>query len=296
MHFYDYEKNFLGITEPEFSKYEKSKFVIHPVPYEHTSSYLSGSDKGPEAILKASHFVEFYDEMLGTETYKKCGICTAAPLHFNNRVDAEAIQLIEHITDKFIADGKFVVSLGAEHTVTLGFVKSHLKKYKNLSVLQIDAHADLRFSYNDNLFSHASVMARVHELDVSLTQIGIRALSKPEAELSASSNKIHTFYAHDIRKNNNWMDAAINTLSDNVYLTIDADGFDPSIMPAVGTAEPGGLFWDETVEFLQRLIERKKVVGFDIVECAPMKGNIITEYTLAKLCYRIIGFLMNSKK
>ena len=139
-------------------------------------------------------------------------------------------------------------------------------------------------------------MARVHELDVPLTQIGIRALSKPEAELSTSSNKIHTFYAHDIRKNDNWMDAAINTLTENVYLTIDADGFDPSIMPAVGTAEPGGLFWNETMEFLQRLIERKKVVGFDIVECAPMEGNILSEYTLAKLCYRIIGFLVNSKK
>ncbi len=296
MHFYDYEKNFLGITEPEFSKYEKSKFIIHPVPYEHTSSYQSGSAKGPEAILKASHFVEFYDEMLQIESYKKCGICTAESLNFLNRVDQEAIELIEQITDKFIADGKFVVSLGAEHTVTLGFVKSHLKKYKNLSVLQIDAHADLRFSYNDNLYSHASVMARVHELDVPLTQVGIRALSKAEAELSSTSQRIHTYYAHDMRKNDHWMDSAINSLTENVYLTIDADGFDPSIMPAVGTAEPGGLFWDQTMEFLQRLIERKKVVGFDIVECAPMVGNVNSEYTLAKLCYRIIGFLVNSRK
>jgi len=294
MHFYDYEKNFLGITEPEFYKYDKAKFVIQSVPYEHTSSYLSGSDKGPAAILNASHFVEFYDEMLGMETYKQCGIATAEPMQFNGKVDADAIKLIEQATDQFIADGKFVVSLGAEHTVTYGFVKSHLKKNKNLSVLQIDAHADLRFSYHDNLYSHASVMARVHELDVPLTQIGIRALSKPEADLAASSNKIHTFYAHDIRKNDHWMDAAIDTLSDTVYLTIDADGFDPSIMPAVGTAEPGGLLWNETMEFLQRLIQRKKVVGFDIVECAPMEGNILSEYTLAKLCYRIIGLLVNS--
>lgn len=296
MHFYDYEKNFLGITEPEFYKYDNAKFVIQSVPYEHTSSYLSGSDKGPAAILNASHFVEFYDELLGIETYKQCGIATAEPLQFNGKVDADAIKLIAQATDQFIADGKFVISLGAEHTVTYGFVKSHLKKYKNLSVLQIDAHADLRFSYHENLYSHASVMARVHELDVPLTQIGIRALSKPEADLSAASNKIHTFYAHDIRKSQHWMDAAIDTLSDTVYLTIDADGFDPSIMPAVGTAEPNGLFWNETMEFLQRLIERKKVVGFDIVECAPMEGNILSEYTLAKLCYRIIGFIMNGKK
>lgn len=296
MHFYDYEKNFLGITEPEYSKYEKSKFVILPLPYEHTSSYVSGSHKGPEAILSASHFVEFYDETLQMETYKKCGISTAEPVHFLNRVDAEAISLIEQITDKFIQDGKVVVTLGAEHTITLGVVKSHLKRYQNLSLLQIDAHADLRFSYHDNLYSHASVMARIHELDVPLTQVGIRALSKAEAELSAGSKKIHTFYAHDIRKNNNWMDAAINTLSENVYLSIDADGFDPSVIPAVGTAEPGGLFWDETIEFLHRLIERKKVVGFDIVECAPLPGTVNSEYTLAKLCYRLIGFLVNSRK
>jgi len=295
-HFYDYEKNFLGITEPEFCKYEKSKFVIQSVPYEHTSSYVEGSANGPGAILKCSQFVEFYDEMLGMETYKKVGIATAEPMNFEGKVDAAAIKLIEEHTSYFINDNKIVCSLGAEHTVTLGFVKAHLKKYPKLSVLQIDAHADLRFSYHDNLYSHASVMARVHELDVPLTQIGIRALSTPEAELSANSNKIHTYYAHTIRKNENWMDAAIDTLSDTVYLTVDADGFDPSIMPAVGTAEPGGLFWDETMEFLRRLTERKHVVGFDIVECAPMEGTIISEYTLAKLAYRIMGFIHTGKK
>jgi agmatinase len=292
MQFYDYEKNFLGITETDLCRYSKSKFVIQSLPYEHTSSYVSGSAKGPEAILRASKFVEFYDEMLGMETYKQCGIATAHPLNFSHKVDAAAIAYIEEATDQFIKDGKFVVSLGAEHTVTLGLVKSHLKKYKNLSVLQIDAHADLRFSYNDNLYSHASVMARVHELDVPLTQVGIRALSKAEAELSASSNKIHTLYAHDIRNNPQWMESAISHLSDNVYITIDADGFDPAVVPAVGTAEPGGLFWQETIDFLQQVVSRKKVVGFDIVECAPAHDNVLSEYTLAKLCYRLIGLIV----
>ena len=295
MHFYDYEKNFLGITEPELCKYDKSKFVIQSLPYEHTSSYVAGSARGPEAIIGASHFVEFYDEMLQMETYKQCGIATAEPLKFDQKVDADAIALIEAATDQFIKDGKFVISLGAEHTVTFGLVKSHLKKNPGLSVLQIDAHADLRFSYHDNLYSHASVMARVHELEVPLVQIGIRALSKPEADLSASSNKIHTFYAHDIRTNSNWMEAALAKLTDTVYISIDADGFDPSIMPAVGTAEPGGLFWQETIEFLQMVIERKKVVGFDIVECAPADDNVLSEYTLAKLCYRLIGFLVKKQ-
>ncbi len=291
MRFYDYEKNFLGITEPDLYKYDKAKFVIQSAPYEYTSSYKLGSSQGPEAILKASHFVEFYDEMLGIETYKKVGIATMEPMNFHHKVDADAIDYIEAETEKHIKAGKFVVSLGAEHTVTLGFVKAHNKHYKNLCVVQIDAHADLRFSYHDNLFSHASVMARIHEQDVPLTQIGIRALSAPEAELSASTNKIHTFYAHNIRNNPHWMDDAINTLSENVYLTIDADGFDPAIMPAVGTAEPGGLFWDETMEFLRKLTERKNVVGFDIVECAPIEGSVLSEYSLAKLAYRLIGFV-----
>ena len=289
---YDFEKNFLGITEPQYCKYENSKFIIQSVPYEHTSSYLSGSNKGPSAILSASHFVEFYDELLRVETYKKCGIATLFPLDFRNLVNQDAIQLIEESTDQLIRDGKFVVSLGAEHTVTLGLVKSHLKKYKHLSVLQLDAHADLRFSYHDNLYSHASVMARIHELDVPLTQVGIRALSQPEAELSRSSNKIHTIYAHDMRRNWGWMDAAVSSLNEEVYITIDADGFDPSIVPAVGTAEPGGLLWDETIEFLQKVIERKKVIGFDIVECAPLNGDVQSEYLLAKLCYMLIGMIV----
>lgn len=284
--------NFLGIAEKELYSYEKSKYVIQQVPYEHTSSYLAGSDKGPKAIVDASQYVEFYDEELGIETLKKCGIATVAALKFGkNDVDEKAVALIENATSKLIADGKYVVSIGAEHTVTLGFVRAHAKKYKNLSVLQIDAHSDLRESYNDNIYSHASVMKRVHDDGHNIVQIGIRAQCIEEAQLIKKSKKITTFYAHDVRRNNKWMDQAIAALGDNVYLTIDADGFDPSIMPAVGTAEPRGLFWDETLTFLSKVIKAKKVVGFDVVECAPMKGTILSEYTLAKLIYRLIGYL-----
>ena len=206
-------------------------------------------------------------------------------------VDAKAVKLIENATATLIADGKYVVSIGAEHTVTLGFVRAHAKKYKNLSVLQIDAHSDLRESYNDNIYSHASVMKRVHDDGHNLVQIGIRAQCIEEAQLIKKSKKITTFYAHDVRRDNKWMDKAIAALGDHVYLTIDADGFDPSIMPAVGTAEPRGLYWDETLIFLHKVIKSKKVVGFDVVECAPMKGTILSEYTLAKLIYRLIGYL-----
>jgi agmatinase len=287
--------NFLGIEEKELCEYEKSKVVIQQVPYEHTSSYLQGSAKGPGAIIEASHFVEFYDEELDMETYRQCGIATLEEINFNKKVDADAIALIESATGKLIGDGKYVVSIGAEHSVTLGFVKAHAKKYKDLCVLQIDAHSDLRSSYHDNIYSHASVMARVHDLGIPLTQIGIRAQCKEEADLIKSSSNIHTFYAHVIRKNANWMNEAVATLSENVYLTIDADGFDPAVIPAVGTAEPNGLFWVETLSFLRTVFEKKNVIGFDVVECAPVAGQILSEYTLAKLIYRLIGYRMKKK-
>ena len=284
------EEAFLAIPESSLCDYKNSKFVIQQVPYEHTSSYLEGSAKGPAAIVSASHFVEFYDEELDTETYKKCGIATLEAIDFKDKVDADAIDLIEQETKQLIQDGKYVVSLGAEHTVTLGFVKAHAAKYPDLTVLQIDAHSDLRSTYHDNPYSHASVMARIHDLDIRLVQIGIRAQCKEESDLIKSANNIHTFYAHHIRKNVNWMTDAISKMSDHVYLTIDADGFDPAVIPAVGTAEPNGLFWVETLEFLRRVFKEKKVVGFDVVECAPMEGSILSEYTLAKLVYRLIGY------
>lgn len=281
---------FLAIPEPELASYEKAKFVIQQIPYEHTSSYLSGSNKGPAAMIAASHFVEFYDEELETESYRKAGIATLQALDFANVFDADAIALIEKQTDQLLQDDKFVVSLGAEHSITYGFVKSHARKYHDLSVLQIDAHSDLRQSYHGNPYSHASVMARVNDMKLPIVQIGIRAQCREEAELIRSSDTIHTFYAHKIRTNPNWMRDAINKLSSNVYLTIDADGFDPSIMPAVGTAEPNGLFWSETLEFLREVFRTRNVVGFDVVECAPMEGSILSEYTLAKLVYRLIGY------
>ncbi len=286
------EFNFLGITEPELCSYATSKFVIQSAPYEHTSSYIAGSDKGPAAIIEASHYVEFYDELIGAETYKKCGIATLPAIDFTNKVNEAAVDLIEAETTKLLNDNKFVVSFGAEHTVSLGFVKAHLKKYPNLSVLQLDAHSDLRQSYNNNPYSHASVMARVHDLDVNLAQLGIRAQCIEEAQLIQSSPRIETVYAHQLTEPN-WQERLLNHLTDTVYITIDADGFDPSIMPAVGTAEPGGLQWFETLAFLQKVCATKKVIGFDIVECAPIEGSILSEFTLAKLAYRLMGFINN---
>lgn len=291
----DAESNFLGIEDQELCSYETSRYVIQSAPYEHTSSYLQGSSKGPAAMIDASHFVEFYDEELDQETFRLGGIATLEPIDFTGKVDGDAIAEIEKATDRLLADNKFVISFGAEHTVTLGFVKSHLKKYPGLSVLQLDAHSDLRMSYQDNIYSHASVMARVHELGVNLVQIGIRAQCKEEADLITSTVNIHTFYAHQIRRNPGWMEEAVAALSNDVYLTIDADGFDPSVIPCVGTAEPNGLFWNETIEFIKMVIKRKNVIGFDIVEVAPQEGQTLSEYSLAKLAYRIIGLIARKK-
>lgn len=289
------EDNFLGISEPEYSDYKHARFVIQPVPYEHTSSYISGSAKGPAAIIEASHFVEFYDEELDMESYRHGGIATIKAISFGKKVDAEAIDLIEKNTHQLITDGKFVISIGAEHTVTLGFVKAHAKEHSRFSVLQIDAHSDLRQAYQGNLYSHASVMARVHDLKIPLTQIGIRAQCKEEAELIKSSSAIHTFYAHQIRTRPDWMQEAISTLENKVYLTIDADGFDPSVIPAVGTAEPRGLYWEETLSFLKQVIMTKQVIGIDVVEIAPVPDNTLSEYTCAKLIYRLIGYLIQKE-
>ncbi|HNQ13271.1 MAG TPA: agmatinase [Bacteroidia bacterium] len=287
----DSENNFLAISEPELCSLEQSRFVIQQVPYEYTSSYHSGSALGPQAIVDASHYVEFYDEVLDKETYKSCGICTLAPIEFGDRVDAAAIDLIEEHTVQLLNLNKTVVSFGAEHTVTLGFVKAYQKKFPDLCVLQIDAHSDLRLEYHGNPYSHASVMARVHDLNIPITQVGIRAQCKQESDLIQSSDRIHTFYAHEVVGKENWIEKVVNTLGDNVYITIDADGFDPSVVPNVGTAEPGGLSWYEVVDLMEAVCQKRNVIGFDIVEVAPIKENTLSEFTLAKLAYRIMGFI-----
>lgn len=290
MKYFNHKKNFLAINDENFYSYQNSKYVIQSAPYEYTSSYVKGSNKGPEAIINASQFVELYDEELDQESYLKGGICTLEPMKFKDKVNEKAVKLIEKETTKILADSKFPITLGSEHTITLGVVKALKNYHSDFCVLQLDAHSDLRMEYHGNPYSHASVMARVHELGISLTQIGIRAQCIEEAELIKNNSNIHTFYAHQVRNNPNWATEALKTLSNNVYISIDADGFDPSIVPAVGTAEPNGLLWQESLDFLRKVFETKNVIGFDVVEIAPVKHNILTEYTMAKLVYKLIGF------
>ncbi len=289
------EEGFLAIPEVELSTFENAKVVIQQIPYEYTSSYLAGSDKGPAAMVSASHYVEFYDEELDQETYKSVGIATLPELDFTNIHDEEAMVLIANQTRALLNEDKFVISLGAEHTVTNGFVRAFKEKYPSISILQIDAHSDLRQEYNNNPYSHASVMARVHDMGVNIVQVGIRAQCKEESELIKTSPLINTWYAHQLDSQGKWINDCIDKLGDVVYVTIDADGFDPSVAPAVGTAEPGGLTWNQGLALLRALSEKRKIVGFDIVEIAPRENDILTEFTMAKLCYKFLGYIVKNK-
>ncbi|MBO6516543.1 MAG: agmatinase, partial [Bacteroidia bacterium] len=289
MKFYDSAHNFLGIEEVEHYQYDSSKVVLQLLPYEHTSSYLEGSNKGPSALLQASHYVELYDEELQQETYSKLGIATQEVTDFGQNVDWDAVRLIEAQTNAHLTNKKFVMSFGAEHTVTLGLFRAFQKHYNDVSILQIDAHSDLRHSYEGNELSHACVMARIHETGARMSQVGIRAQCKEEAELIKNSEQIQTLYAHEIQGKSDYIESVLEHLSDTVYITVDADGFDPSIVPAVGTPEPGGLLYYDVLELLRQVCSTKRIVGFDIVECAPIEGQIQSEYLLSKLAYKILG-------
>lgn len=289
-------ENFLGIHEPDLYKYKPSKCVIQQLPYEHTSSYKQGSAKGPQAVLANSHYVEYYDPEIDTEAYKHCGIAALREVAFDGRVDEEAMQLIYTETKKHLNSDKFLVSLGAEHTVTYGIFKAFQEQWKDIGILQLDAHSDLRMEYDGNQWSHASVMARINELNPEIFQVGIRAQCMEEAELIKSSKNIHTWYAHQIWDNNQWMDELVNQLPKNLYITIDTDGFDPSICPSVGTAEPGGLQWYPTLNLLKKVFNKCEVRGFDIVELNPRSEDDVTAYTMAQLCYKLIGYKLRIVK
>lgn len=282
--------NFLGIPQP-FSSYQKSRFVILPVPYEQTTTYKAGTKEGPQAIITASKQVELFDEELKTEAYK-AGIHTTEELDPTSKGPEEMIERIYRLSRELLKDGKVIVTLGGEHTISVGMIKAYKEKYKNLSVLQLDAHADLRQSFQGSKFSHACTMRRVREFAPAV-QVGIRNLSLEEHNW-VKKNKIHLFYARE--KDKNSVDKIIDSLSDNVYLTFDLDFLDPSIMPSVGTPEPGGFLWYETLDFLKTLSQRKKIVGFDIVELCPQPGNIAPDFLAAKLIYKLIGYIITENE
>ncbi|MBC8456936.1 MAG: agmatinase [Deltaproteobacteria bacterium] len=291
------KENFLGLDN-EWADIARAKVVILPTPYEFTSSYGKGSENAPQAILSASQYVELYDEELDGEPYKWTdGIATLCPMRFDeNWKDATSIHAIAKHVQSLLDVGKFVVTLGGEHTIAVGTVKAHSARYKDLSVLQLDAHADLRQQYQGNPYSHASTMARIYAFNKNIVQVGIRSLCVEEKDF-IEQNGIETFYAHKMKNYNSgaltWYDAVINRLNELVYLTLDCDYFDPSVIPSLGTPEPGGFGWDETLRFFKNLTESRKIVGFDVSEISPIPGFVYPEFTIAKLIYKLIGYIFS---
>ncbi len=293
------KENFLGIEEPEYYSLAEAKVAVLPVPYEHTVSYGQGTRNGPRALLDASRYVEFYDEETKREVFRELGIATLEPIECDNRGDEEVLEHIYKTVRELIRLNKFVVMVGGEHTITQAAVAAYAEQYSDLSILHFDAHSDLRNEYQGSKFSHASVMARVCEFidPHRLVQVGIRAQCIEESEFIEHKGII-TLYAHEIRGGKYtkllkyWEDYPIEKLTDHVYVTFDVDAFDPSIMPATGTPEPNGLLWPETVALLRKLGRRKKVIGCDVVELAPVAGLHHADLTAAKLVSKMINYFV----
>lgn len=281
--------NFCEIPE-SYSNYSYSKVVVLPFPYEKTTCYVKGTENGPDAIIKASTEVELYDEEFGN--IFEIGICTLKPLKLKEKPELMAGIVYKNIKELLNHD-KFIATIGGEHSITSGIVKAFKDKFKDLSVLQIDAHADLREDYEGSKHSHACAMKRVLEI-CPVVPVGIRSLSFEEAEF-VKENNYKIFWAKDIVYNDEWFDEAISRLSRNVYITFDLDGLDPSIMPSVGTPEPGGLSYYQALRFLKKVCEKRNVVGFDVVELCPNKNQVSSDFTAARIIYKLIGYKFTRK-
>jgi len=275
---------FGGISK-EFSNYSTSRIAVLPIPFDRTSSWIKGSSKGPSAVIKASANMEMYDIATGTNVAER-GIYTSPPVVA--KTPGELVDRTYKLAKGLLDDGKFVVGLGGEHSVSVGLVKAHAEKFSELSVLQLDAHLDLRDEYMGSKLNHACVMARVNELVDNIVQVGIRSADEEEVEAADLSR---VFLARDIIGRKNWYGDALGFLSKKVYVTIDLDVFDPSLIPSVGTPEPGGLGWYDVMGFLSELARKKRIVGFEVVELCPIKGLHAPDFTTAKLIYSLLSYV-----
>ena len=279
--------NFLGLPE-EHSGFEESKVLILPVPYEATVSYMGGTRFGPRGLIHASRFVELYDAQIDGEPYK-IGVHTMPELMLSGAGPAEALGELRRTMDALLDTGKFVMLLGGEHSISGPPIEAHADRLgkRRLTVLQLDAHADLRTEYEGTPLSHACVMHRVHER-VDLVQVGIRSLTAEERALQRDKG-MDVVFGHQLHAEP-WVDRAVGALGRDVYVTIDVDYFDPALMPSTGTPEPGGGTWDQTIAFLERVFRERTVVGCDVVELAPIPGLAAPDFLAAKLVYKLIGF------
>lgn len=284
--------NFLGLGT-RHSRYQTARFVVLPIPYEATTTFGTGTREGPRAIITASQQVELYDEALGRDS-SRAGVATLDPLEPDVRGPEFMLRRIERAARQVVRDGKFLIGLGGEHSITAGLVRAVRSRYRDLSVLQIDAHADLRERYQGSPYSHACVMRRVHDLGVPAVGVGIRNCSADEARFIRRARK-PIFTARTCRYSSAWIDQAVAQLTANVYVTIDIDGFDPAYAPGTGTPEPGGLDWYQVTDLLAAVAQSRCIVAADVVEVRPLPPSSVTEFLAAKLVYRIIGLVCGAE-
>lgn len=274
--------NFGGLPD-KFSNYKKSKIVILPVPFDKTTTWLKGSDKGPKAIIEASKNMELYDIETDSEAYKK-GIFTERAI-----IAKDSNNMVKKTYDKvkaLLQDKKFVVTLGGEHSISTGPIKAHSEAFDNMSILHLDAHSDRREIYEGNKYNHACIIARAEEVTNKIISVGIRSMDSSELK-KIDEDKI--FYASDIFKSKNWIKKAVSKLSKNVYVTIDLDVFDSSIMPSTGTPEPGGLDWYQVIDLLEMVSNNRNIIGADVVELCPSE-NKAPDFLAAKLIYKLLSY------
>src|SRR5690554_5944115 len=276
-------KTYAGIPE-EYSKLDNAKIVLIPVPYDGTSTWQKGADKGPEAFLNASENMELYDIETGTEVYQQ-GVYLADPVTENSSPEA-MVEAVHQVTKKYIKRNKFVTAFGGEHSISIGTIRAFNECFDNLTVLQIDAHADLRKEYEGTKCNHACAVYEASQT-TNLIQVGIRSMNVAETRVMDEEK---VFFAHDMVKDEYWIDKVIEALGENVFITFDLDAFDPSILPSTGTPEPGGLFWYETLDFLKQVFEERNVVGFDIVELCPKEDEKSSDFVAAKLYYKMLTY------
>ena len=276
-------KTYAGIPK-EFAALETSKIVLIPVPYDGTSTFQKGADKGPDAFLHASENMELYDIETQTEVYRQ-GIHLADAITENASPEA-VVDEVHKKTKEYILKNKFVTLFGGEHSISIGTIRAFNECFEDLTVLHIDAHADLRATYEGSSCNHACAVYEASQT-TNLIQVGIRSMDVAETTVMDEEK---TWFAHDMANDEYWMDNVIEALGDNVFITFDLDALDPSIMPSTGTPEPGGLFWYETLEFLKEVFEEKIVVGFDIVELCPRAEDKSSDFLAAKLYYKMLSY------
>ncbi|HMQ15097.1 MAG TPA: agmatinase [Phycisphaerae bacterium] len=278
--------NFLGL-DAKTAAYKTARFAVLPIPYDATTSFGAGTRDGPRAVITASQQVELYDEELGRESFN-AGVATLDAVGPDVSGPAATLEAIHGAARRVVRDGKFLIGLGGEHSISSALVRAVLARHKKLSVLQIDAHADLRDGYQGSPWSHAAVMRRIHDLGVPAVGVGIRNYSKDEAAFIRKAAK-PIISARACRDASDWIGRAVAGLTDEVYVTIDIDGFDPAFAPGTGTPEPGGLDWHQVAALLAPVARSRRIVAADLVEVRPIPPNTVTEFLAARLLYRLIG-------